>query len=74
MNTISIIRYSHNHHLLVVKGCDAEPDVLAFEGDQVLSTPFRYHIEVTGGVAIGFEDGNPDRPYIAGEQQNPPRR
>ncbi|WP_333849355.1 type VI secretion system Vgr family protein [Leclercia sp.] len=41
------LRYSHNHHLLSVKGCEAEPDVLAFEGDEALSTPFRYRIEFT---------------------------
>lgn len=41
------LRFSHSHHLLSVKGCDAEPDVLAFEGDEALSTPFRYRIEFT---------------------------
>lgn len=41
------IRFSHNHHLLSVKGCESEPDVLAFEGDEALSTPFRYRIEFT---------------------------
>lgn len=41
------IRFSHNHHLLAVKGCEAELDVLAFEGDEALSTPFRYRIEFT---------------------------
>ncbi|MEQ0231234.1 type VI secretion system tip protein VgrG [Klebsiella sp. CN_Kp116] len=41
------IRFSHNHHQLAVKGCDAELDVLAFEGDEALSTPFSYHIEFT---------------------------
>jgi type VI secretion system secreted protein VgrG len=41
------IRFSHNHHLLSVKGCEAEPDVLAFEGDEALSTPFSYRIEFT---------------------------
>ena len=41
------LRYSHNHHLLAVKGCEAELDVLAFEGDEALSTPFRYRIEFT---------------------------
>ena len=39
------LRFSHNRHLLAVKGCEAEPDVLAFEGDEALSTPFRYRIE-----------------------------
>ncbi|MNG59407.1 Phage-related baseplate assembly protein [compost metagenome] len=41
------IRFSHNHHQLSVKGCEAELDVLAFEGDEALSTPFRYRIEFT---------------------------
>lgn len=41
------IRFSHNHHLLTVKGCTAEPDVLAFEGDEALSKPFSYRIEFT---------------------------
>ncbi|MBW9446123.1 type VI secretion system tip protein VgrG [Enterobacter sp. EC_50] len=43
------LRFSHNHHLLSVKGCDAESDVLAFEGDEALSTPFSYRIEFTSG-------------------------
>ena len=34
------ISFSHNHHQLAVKGCDAELDVLAFEGDEALSQPF----------------------------------
>ncbi|WP_426608050.1 type VI secretion system Vgr family protein [Pantoea anthophila] len=41
------IRFSHNHHMLAVKGCTAEPDVLAFEGDEALSKPFSYRIEFT---------------------------
>lgn len=41
------IRFSHNHHLLAVKGCAAELDVLAFEGDEALSSPFSYRIEFT---------------------------
>ncbi|HBR3941700.1 TPA: type VI secretion system tip protein VgrG [Klebsiella pneumoniae] len=41
------IRFSHNHHQLSVKGCEAELDVLAFEGDEALSTPFGYRIEFT---------------------------
>ncbi len=41
------ILFSHNHHLLVVKGCESALDVLAFEGDEALSTPFRYRIEFT---------------------------
>ncbi|MEG6408536.1 type VI secretion system tip protein VgrG [Enterobacter roggenkampii] len=41
------LRYSHSHHLLAVKGCESALDVLAFEGDEALSTPFRYRIEFT---------------------------
>ncbi|NME41000.1 type VI secretion system Vgr family protein [Enterobacter asburiae] len=41
------LRFSHNHHLLVVKGCEAELDVLAFEGDEALSRPFSYRVEFT---------------------------
>lgn len=41
------IRFSHNHHLLAVKGCAPELDVLAFEGDEALSKPFSYRIEFT---------------------------
>lgn len=47
MNTNPPIRFSHNHHQLSVKGCEAELDVLAFEGDEALSTPFSYRIEFT---------------------------
>ncbi|MCW0349856.1 type VI secretion system Vgr family protein [Pantoea ananatis] len=47
MNSNSPIRFSHNHHKLSVKGCEAELDVLAFEGDEALSTPFSYRIEFT---------------------------
>ncbi|HDC4778192.1 type VI secretion system tip protein VgrG [Enterobacter kobei] len=47
MSNTPPIRYSHNHHLLAVKGCEAEPDVLAFDGDEALSRPFRYRIEFT---------------------------
>ncbi|HCM9227067.1 TPA: type VI secretion system tip protein VgrG, partial [Enterobacter bugandensis] len=43
------LRFSHNHHLLAVKGCESALDVLAFEGDEALSTPFRYRIEFTSG-------------------------
>ncbi|WP_395291506.1 type VI secretion system tip protein VgrG [Enterobacter roggenkampii] len=41
------LRYSHSHHLLAVKGCESALDVLSFEGDEALSTPFRYRIEFT---------------------------
>ena len=50
------IRFSHNHHLLAVKGCGAELDVLAFEGTEALSKPFSYRIEFTSNDhAIGKE-------------------
>ncbi|MGQ8817585.1 type VI secretion system Vgr family protein [Serratia sp. NA_13] len=41
------IIFSHNHHQLSVKGCEADLDVLAFEGDETLSQPFSYRIEFT---------------------------
>ncbi|HGD3423622.1 TPA: type VI secretion system Vgr family protein [Enterobacter hormaechei] len=41
------LRFSHSHHLLSVKDCDAGLDVLVFEGDEALSTPFSYRIEFT---------------------------
>jgi type VI secretion system secreted protein VgrG len=47
MSTNPPIRFSHNHHLLKVKGCEPELDVLAFEGDEALSLPFSYRIEFT---------------------------
>lgn len=43
------IRFSHNHHWLSVTGCEAELDVLAFEGNEALSKPFSYRIEFTSG-------------------------
>ena len=43
------LRFSHSHHMLSVKGCDAGLDVLAFEGDEALSKPFSYRIEFTSG-------------------------
>jgi type VI secretion system secreted protein VgrG len=41
------IRFSHNHHLLAIKGCESELDVLVFEGKEALSKPFNYRIEFT---------------------------
>ncbi|MCA2028516.1 type VI secretion system tip protein VgrG, partial [Enterobacter sp. K16B] len=41
------LRFSHSHHLLSVKGCESALDVLSLEGDEALSTPFRYRIEFT---------------------------
>ncbi len=47
MSSVKSLLFSHNHHLLLVKGCEAGLDVLAFEGDEALSQPFRYRIEFT---------------------------
>ncbi|CAI0977267.1 Uncharacterized protein conserved in bacteria [Serratia proteamaculans] len=47
MSTSLPIRFSHNHHLLAIKGCESELDVLAFEGNEALSKPFNYRIEFT---------------------------
>ncbi len=47
MSSVKPLLFSHNHHLLSVKGCEAGLDVLAFEGDEALSQPFRYRIEFT---------------------------
>lgn len=47
MSSVKSLLFSHNHHLLSVKGCEARLDVLAFEGDEALSQPFRYRIEFT---------------------------
>lgn len=47
MSSVKSLLFSHNHHLLSVKGCAAGLDVLAFEGDEALSQPFRYRIEFT---------------------------
>ncbi len=34
MSSVKSLLFSHNHHLLSVKGCEAGLDVLAFEGDE----------------------------------------
>lgn len=47
MSSVKSLLFSHNHHLLSVKGCEAGLDVLAFEGDEALSQPFRYRIGFT---------------------------
>lgn len=47
MSTSLPIRFSHNHHLLTIKGGESELDVLAFEGNEALSKPFSYRIEFT---------------------------
>lgn len=56
MSSVKSLLFSHNHHLLSVKGCEAGLDVLAFEGDEALSQPFRYRIEFTSAdLAISKE-------------------
>lgn len=47
MSSNPLLRFSHNHHLLAVKGCSADIDVLAFEGNEALSKPFSYRVEFT---------------------------
>lgn len=47
MSSVKSLLFSHNHHLLSVQGCEGGLDVLAFEGDEALSQPFRYRIEFT---------------------------
>lgn len=47
MSIHPLILFSHSHHLLAVKGCDATLDVLAFEGQESLSKPFSYRVEFT---------------------------
>ncbi len=38
ITTPSTLLFSHNHHLLSVKGSEAVLDVLAFDGDEALSS------------------------------------
>ncbi len=47
MSANPISFFSHNHHLLTVKGGASALDVLAFTGDEALSQPFSYRIEFT---------------------------
>ena len=47
MSTNPVIRFTHNHHLLAVKGTTSGLDVLAFEGQEALSRPFSYRVEFT---------------------------
>lgn len=47
MSTQPVIRFTHNHHLLAVKGTTSALDVLAFEGNEALSQPFCYRVEFT---------------------------
>ncbi|UDQ81978.1 type VI secretion system tip protein VgrG [Erwinia rhapontici] len=45
MSTHPLSFFSHSHHLLAIRGCTPEPDVLAFQGEERLSEPFRWRIE-----------------------------
>lgn len=47
MNNSLSLKFSHNHHLMSVKGCGSALDVLAFEGNEGLSKVFRYRVEFT---------------------------
>ncbi|MDH2067226.1 hypothetical protein N5J69_08155 [Pantoea sp. GD03673] len=47
MSTEFVSRFTHNHHLLAVKDCVSELGVLAFEGHESLSEPFRYRVAFT---------------------------
>jgi len=47
MSSIPLSFFSHSHHLLAVRGCTSQPDVLAFRGEERLSEPFRWRIEFT---------------------------
>ncbi|MFK8259927.1 contractile injection system protein, VgrG/Pvc8 family, partial [Erwinia sp. AnSW2-5] len=47
MSTNPVSFFSHSHHLLAIRGCTSQPDVLAFQGEERLSEPFRWRIEFT---------------------------
>ena len=47
MSTALPLSFSHSHYLLAVKGGTAALDVLALEGSEALSQPFRYRVEFT---------------------------
>ncbi|EMO5719674.1 type VI secretion system tip protein VgrG [Enterobacter bugandensis] len=47
MSTALPLSFSHSHYLLAVKGGTAALDVLALEGSEALSQPFRYQVEFT---------------------------
>ncbi|MEG5483185.1 type VI secretion system tip protein VgrG [Enterobacter kobei] len=47
MSTALPLSFSHSHYLLSVKGGTATLDVLALEGSEALSQPFRYRVEFT---------------------------
>lgn len=47
MSTALPLSFRHSHYLLAVKGGTAALDVLALEGSEALSQPFRYRVEFT---------------------------
>ena len=47
MSGTKMPEFSHNHHLLKVRGCTSLLDVLCFDGHENLSKPFSYTIEFT---------------------------
>lgn len=44
---MGIQNFDHSHHKLKIRGLQSPVDVLAFEGREQLSTPFRYDIQFT---------------------------
>lgn len=52
MSSVKSLLFSHNHHLLSVKGCEAGLDVLAFEG---FGINVQQPVRVIQGVVTGFE-------------------
>ncbi|WP_413535686.1 hypothetical protein [Rahnella inusitata] len=45
--TNSLPFFDHSHHKLTVRGSGAALDVLSFEGEEWLSSPFKYDIQFT---------------------------
>ncbi len=45
MSKNPISYFNHSHHLLAVRDCTSQPDVLAFQGEERLSEPFRWRVE-----------------------------
>ncbi|PLR40819.1 type VI secretion system tip protein VgrG [Chimaeribacter californicus] len=47
MKTTPAIFFDHRHHLLRVRGCTAELDILGLTAEEALSTPFCYRLTFT---------------------------
>lgn len=45
--SIASVFFDHSHHKLTVRGSGAPLDVLSFEGEEWLSSPFKYDIQFT---------------------------